>query len=211
MTVDKKEKVKYGDIEVTYKASLNGGGTTFGQEFVGVVQDKIGKVGHIYEFCSGPGFIGFSLMAAGLCDRLTLADINPAAVEICKETVANNGLTDRVSVYQSDCLNDIPESEKWDLVVSNPPHWPEYDDIHGTDIRRFDIDLKIHDRFYNDIGKFMNPGGQILMQENCQATVADDFGAMIKANGLEVVDEFKADPQSHFYFLLINALKEVGK
>ena len=34
-----------------------------------------------------------------------------------------NGLQDRVRVYLSDGLNGIPSSEKWDLVVSNPPHF----------------------------------------------------------------------------------------
>jgi 16S rRNA G1207 methylase RsmC len=60
-------------------------------------------------------------MANGFCKTLCLADINPEAVEACRRTVADNRLEARVSVYASNNLRDIPDGEKWDLVVSNPP------------------------------------------------------------------------------------------
>ena len=199
--LDEKSQVTYGDIRIIYKPSLDGGGRTFGQEFLPVVRDKFDRLEHIFEFCAGPGFIGFSLLAHELCDRLTLADINPAAVTVCRDTVADNQLQDRVQVYQSDALADIPLTEQWDLVVSNPPHWPEYDDVHGMDIRRFDIDLQIHQRFYRDIGKYLKPDGSILLQENGQATRVENFQDMIERNGLRIVEVFQADPESRFYFI----------
>src|SRR5579862_3880812 len=71
-------RVKYRDIVVSYLPELDGGGHTFGQQYLDVVRSKVGPVGHAFEYCAGPGFIGFSLLAHGLCDRLTLADVNPA-------------------------------------------------------------------------------------------------------------------------------------
>jgi methylase of polypeptide subunit release factors len=195
------EEIKYQDITVAFKASLNGGGTTFGQEYLDVVREKFGPVDHLYEFCCGPGFIGFSLMAHDLCKKLTLSDINPDAIAVCNETINNNNLQNEVFTYVSNCLDEIPPSEKWDLVVSNPPHWPQYDDIHGTDIRRFDIDLNIHKKFYRDIPKYLKPDGSILLQENGQATSVDDFTQMIEENGLQILDVFKAVPDSRFYFI----------
>jgi 16S rRNA G1207 methylase RsmC len=121
-------KIRYRDIVVSYQPILDGGGMDFGQEFIWVVEKKFGRVGRLFEFCAGPGFIGFSLLAHGLCDRLTLADINPEAVDACRATVAENGLESRVSVYQSACLDSIPQGEAWDLVVSNPPHWRSGED-----------------------------------------------------------------------------------
>ena len=113
--------INYQDIEVSYTWNLNGGGLILAYEFVHLVSQKIGKVRHIFEYCSGPGFIGFSLLANNLCDQLTLADINPRAIDTIKETIKNNHLQDKVSVYQSDCLDSIPDNEQWDLVVGNPP------------------------------------------------------------------------------------------
>ncbi len=88
----------------------------FGQTYVPIVRELFGKVGRAYEFCAGPGFIGFSLLAAGLCDSLCLSDINREAVEIAMETVRRNNLEDRVSVYVSDALDAVPPHERWDLA-----------------------------------------------------------------------------------------------
>jgi len=46
-----------------------------------------------------------------LCERLTVADINPAAVRPAGRRLRENGLESKVAVYQSDCLDNIPSSE----------------------------------------------------------------------------------------------------
>ena len=112
-------KMKLKGLEISYLPELDGGGGVFGQQVIKAVADRIGKVEHAYEFCAGPGFIGFSLLAHGLCERLTLADINPVAVRACETTIRENGLGSRVSLYQSDCLDGIPDTERWDFVVRN--------------------------------------------------------------------------------------------
>jgi methylase of polypeptide subunit release factors len=194
--------VRYKDITVSYLSRLDGGGMGFGQEFIRVAREKIGKVDHIFEFCSGPGFIGFSLLAHNLCEKLTLADVNPDAVTVCKETISKNNLQGRVSVYLSDCLDQVPEDEKWDLVVGNPPHWPSSDEKYHEDITMFDPDLIIHKKFYKDIHKFLKPNGSVLLQENERATSAENFTQMIRGNGLEIIDVFKAKPLSLFECVL---------
>jgi methylase of polypeptide subunit release factors len=188
--------VEYKKIRVSYQPNLDGGGMDFGQEFIWVLEEKFGRVGHLFEFCAGPGFIGFSLLAHGLCERLTVADINPEAVEACRLTVRENGLESKVAVYQSDCLDDIPLSEKWDLVVSNPPDWRSGEDAYVRDKRMWDPDLRIHHKFYRSIRPYLKPGGAILMQENGSATKAEDFRQMIEGNGLVLTEEFKAKPIS---------------
>ena len=194
--------VRYKNIEVNYSPDLDGGGMGFGQEFPRVIKEKMGKTAHIFEFCAGPGFIGFSLLAKGLCEKLTLADISPEAVKACEETIKKNNLQEKVSVYLSDCLDSIPETEKWDLVVGNPPHWPSSEDWYHADIKRFDPGLKIHKRFYKDIHKFLKPNGSILFQENGRATTAEDFAPIIAESGLEIIDTFRAKPASFFQTLL---------
>src|ERR1700722_11888610 len=155
-------KMKLKGLEISYLPELDGGGGVFGQQVIKAVADRIGKVEHAYEFCAGPGFIGFSLLAHGLCERLTLADINPVAVRACETTIRENGLGSRVSLYQSDCLAGIPATERWDFVVSNPPHVPGDEEGYRKDKRLVDPSLSIHQRFYRDIGRFMKPGGSIL-------------------------------------------------
>ena len=83
------------------------------------------KQARTFEWCAGPGFIGFRLLGAGLTETLCLADINPQAVAACRRSIKDNALAARVNVYQSDNLANIPQSEQWDLVVGNPPWWSD--------------------------------------------------------------------------------------
>ena len=99
------------------------------------------KQKRVFEWCCGPGFIGFSMLGNGFCETLCLSDINPKAVASCHHTVRVNKLSDRVSAYQSDNLKGIPRSEIWNLIVSNPPH---FIDQYEGDIRAHDPEWLIH-------------------------------------------------------------------
>ena len=188
--------VRYKHITVSFLPYLDGGGRGFGQEFIRVVKEKIGPVHHVFEYCAGPAFIGFSLLAHGLCRKLTLADINPDAVTSCQKTIKVNSLENVVSIYLSDGLEGIPATEQWDLVVSNPPHWPSSYEQYLENIRNFDPDLMVHKKFYASIRKFLTPQGSILFQECEDATTVEDFRPMIESNDLRITEVFKARPLS---------------
>jgi predicted RNA methylase len=160
---------------------------------VRVVRERFGRVGHVFELCSGPGFIGFSLLAHGLCDKLTLSDINPAAIAACTTTIRENRLAHRVTAVVSDGLTGIGADARFDLVVCNPPHYDGSDDDYRKSRRLVDPGFVIHRSVYAAIGHHLNPGGAVLFQENGQATCAEQFADMIAAGGLEWVDAFTAD------------------
>jgi SAM-dependent methyltransferase len=182
----------FNGIGVRYTWDLNGGGIIFAHEFVRIIRNKIGKVGTVFEYGAGPGFIGFSLLANGLCDQLVLADVNPKAIEAIKETIKQNNLKDKVRVYLSDCLDSIPKTERWDLVVSNPPWAITPRGISA--IRVYDPGGSVHDKFYRDIGKFLDEDGSILFIEGGEYTRVGHFQGMIDKNGLKVVESFPAVP-----------------
>jgi len=155
-----------------------------GQAFVPVVRELFGKVGRAYEFCAGPGFIGFSLLAAGLCDSLCLSDVNPEAVELAMETVRRNRLQDRVSVYRSADLDAVPADERWDLVVANPPH---FRDRYANSLRHHDPDWRCHASFYARVAGYLNPGASLLVLENYEGSHEGDFASMLSEGGLQSV------------------------
>ena len=186
------EKIKYRDIAVNDVWKLWGGGSTFGQEFIGVVKEKIGKVKHICEFGSGPGYIGFSLIANNLCDKLTLIDVNPEAIELCRKTIRENNLEDKVSVYVSDCFDGVPSTEKFDLIFSTPPHFPAGVEEARTDIRRYDPDLMIHRKYYKSLATHLTPNGSSLFQERKLATTIFSFKQMIEESNLIIAGVFNA-------------------
>jgi 16S rRNA G966 N2-methylase RsmD len=178
--------VAYGGIRVHYKKHLDGGGTYFGQDFIPFFKTRgLPKQGRAFEWCAGPGFIGFSLMAHGFCETLCLSDINPEAVEACRRTVADNALEKRVSVYHSDNLKDLPASEQWDLVVANPPHFD--DSYFAEELRAHDPHWRIHREFLAQVGAHLKPSGVIVLQENNHGSTAETFREMIGQSGLQIV------------------------
>ena len=172
----------YGKIKVYYLPHLESGGNTFGQDYLPVVRKLFRKVNHACEFGAGPGFIGFSLLAHGLCKKLTLVEINPEAVKVAKETIKRNRLQGKVSVYLSDGLSKVPAREKWDLVVSNPPHFNGKEKNYLEDLRVYDPSWRIHERFYQGIGKHLNEGGSVLFYENIYGARPSFWEKMIRKN-----------------------------
>jgi 16S rRNA G966 N2-methylase RsmD len=194
---------RYGQISVYYKKHLDGGGSSFGQGYIPFLKSRgMPKQPRVFEWCSGPAFIGFSILAHGLCDTLCLADINEQAVEACRRTIRANGLAERVSLYQSDNLHSIPPSEQWDLVVGNPPF---YNEARPWCIRSHDKDWSIHRRFFADVGRFLKPGGVILLQEANDASTPENFREMIHDAGLSVVltHNVKPSDMSHYYLGIV--------
>jgi predicted RNA methylase len=195
-------QVTYGDVRVHYKRYLDGGGSSFGQEYIPFLHDRAApRQGRVFEWCCGPGFIGFSLLGFGLCDTLCLADINPQAVTACRRTIVKGGLSGRVKVYQSDNLANIPRSEQWDLVVGNPPHF----DRAGDDLRFWDEGWRIHRQFFGSVNAFLKPGGLILLQENNHGSTAETFREMIEQAELSIVHvhncETRVTPYQRLYLL----------
>ncbi|MET0646179.1 MAG: tRNA (adenine(22)-N(1))-methyltransferase TrmK [Pyrinomonadaceae bacterium] len=182
---------KYGDISVYWKPSLDGGGRSFGQHFVPVVRNLVGRVHRIFDFGAGAGFIGFSLLANGLCETLCLSDVNPDAVEAAAKTVKENGLGDRVTVYLSDGLEGIPEHERWDLVVGNPPHFGGAEGAERrADIIQFDPGWHIHEALYGKVSRFLRPHGSVMLLENYSGSDESVFAPFLQRGGLELIKSF---------------------
>lgn len=173
-------------LKVAWRQELEGGGRGFGQDFVPLVEHTFGHVGRVFEMCAGPGYVGLSLLANGLCDHLVFGDINPAAIEVLHETVRMNGLEDRVTIYESDALESIPSHERWDLVVVNPPHFPDQVGKNSSLVLT-DPEWDLHRRFFRDVGAFLNPGGSALLLESTEGSSPDDFLPMIAEGGLSHV------------------------
>jgi Methyltransferase small domain len=150
-------------IRVNYLHRLDGGGTAFGQDYIPYLRNRgMPRQARTFEWCAGPGFIGFSLLGCCLTETLCLADINPDAVRACRRSINDNKLAGRVDVYRSDNLADIPSFEKWDIVVGNPPHFP---DERVGNLLLYDPGWRIHREFFSQVGAHLKPGGVIVLQE----------------------------------------------
>jgi hypothetical protein len=206
---------RHNDLQVYYYPELDGGGTILADSFVTFVTELAPgkKYNKIFEWGCGPGFIGFALLAEGMCQRLCLSDINPVAIECVRRTIAENDLQDQVSCYVSDNFNSIPLDERFDLVVTNPPNFFAINPKHflydsfKDDLRPNDPGWQIHKSFYANVGKYLNRGALLCVSEVepfksrvCiprsepepwdirPGSPLEDFKSMIQAGGLTYLD-----------------------
>lgn len=188
---------RVNDIVVFYDSCMDGGGPRFGQDYLSVIRRKYpGRTfKHCYEWCSGPGFIGFALFAHGLVHKLTVSDCyEPAINGAVATTIAMNHLDDYVDAYLADSLSLLPKDLKFDLVVANPPHYLE---CPGDDnYQRIAVDLgwRAHRDFFAHIGQHLTEDGVILLQENRAGSLngVEDFREMIEHNGLYITDHYNS-------------------
>jgi hypothetical protein len=173
----------YDGIAVFDRPEQHRGGMAFGRDFPRVLNELgVRRCRRLFEFCAGPGYIGYSLLAAGWCETLALSDVEPGAIASARHTAAYNDLEGRVSAYVSDALDQIPETERWDVVVANPPHFlPDRRKPH--DMQVFDPDWSLHRRFYGSVERHMRPGGLVILVENRAGSDPDAFAEMIRAGG----------------------------
>lgn len=193
-------------ITVLYTDETDGGGTGFGQDYIPALKRKYPdkKFSRTVEWCSGPGFIGFSLLSHKLCDTLCLTDLYDPAIELAKTTAINNDCAEQVTTYLLKDLSLLPSHEQFDLVVSNPPHFNnKVSRLVNTNRICSDINWEAHKNFFNNIKSHLAPDGIILLQENYEGSTPDSFKPFIEDAGLQITDCFNS--VGTFYFLEIKS------
>ena len=197
-----------GGITVSYTDDLDGGGQDFGKQYLPFVRDQFPDAAAVLEWCSGPGFIGFSLLGHGLCESLALADINPDAISACDDTITRNNLANTATAYLSDCFESIPAHRAWDLIVGNPPHVnttpPGETEFqrHKPQVIYLDQDWAIHRRFYAQARRHLAPGGSVVLQEKYRFARPEVFFPMIESGGLRVHEVVTCPPPHEEYYFL---------
>ena len=85
--------------------------------------------------------------------------------------------------------------ERWDLVVSNLPHFKGSAEERSKDIDglvRIDPCWGIHEQFYKDISHFLSLAGSVLFVENANGSNLALWRKMIESSGLQFVGSFSA-------------------
>ncbi|MDQ4142403.1 MAG: methyltransferase [Actinomycetota bacterium] len=229
--------VAFNKLSVSYLDDLDGGGIWLAKDFLRFVKalksafSIPGKFRRVFEWCSGPGFIGFALLGEGLCDALCLADINPLAIDCVRDTISNNKLEGQVTAYVSDNFKSIPREEQFDLVVANPPNYfsinprhPSYNQVKD-DLRPNDPGWRVHRDFYASVRNHLLDGALLVISEvdprkskvflRSNEPVYDirprpaltDFKAMIMAGGLDYVGAFPYKKEERFELAMVVSRK----
>jgi UDPglucose 6-dehydrogenase len=169
-----------GGIFVKYPRKLDGGGLNFKDDLLEVIQ-RTGQRSYnkCFEWCAGFGVLGFEILGMGIANRLVVSDSYKEAVDNCLNTAKLNNLSNYVTGYHTDKIADIPLTEKWDLVVSNPPHVWNMDEflkemqskesspkaIQNSARLCVDENLKAHREFFENIEKHLHSNSDIYLIE----------------------------------------------
>ena len=187
------------DITVTFPIHLDGGGMEMKDELIAAILNTGRKYNKCYEWCCGFGILGYEVYGKGLAENLVFTDYYDIAVKNCLNTAYANGLSDRVKGYVTPAVKNIPEYEKFDLVISNPPHMFSrqcYDDefrngpdsfLENTARLLVDDNYGIHKEFFANIRKNLTDDADLFIIES---TVPVILKEIIEQNGFYIVEEY---------------------
>ena len=82
-----------------------------------------GQLRRAVDVGTGSGCLAIALAHPHPDVEVDALDISAPALALARRNVARHGLTDRVSVLESDLLSAVP-SRRYDLILSNPPYVP---------------------------------------------------------------------------------------
>lgn len=199
------------DFAVYYTNETNGGGNGIGDEYFDLIMQRYPDrtFDRALEWCAGPGFIGYGLLSLDLCKHISFNEIfQPALDMLALSKLRNPEFSDNINIYPGSTLDLIPQDEKFDLVVANPPHFLSNADAgmklgyhrqgmtvsgHLSEIL-VDANWEAHENFYNKIKSRLSKDGIILIQENQSGSTrrSSDFKVMIENAGLVITDEFNS-------------------
>jgi methylase of polypeptide subunit release factors len=201
------------DLSVFYEKRFDGGGTTFGFNAVtkSDIINKIQDQGDVLEICSGPGFIGYTLLKYNKANRLVLSDINPEVRDGIETTNRFNNL--KVEFIQSDCFDSMEGSNKFDTIVSNPPHFkterPNGYRSSEEKLISLDYDMQFHKKFFESAHRYLNPNGKIVLIENCDGVTEEDIRVLSYLHfSVESVDydSYGWEGKSTFYTIILKLI-----
>lgn len=145
---------------------------TLVMQAIDVLKRKPDAVG--LDLGTGSGCIAVSLTHLEPRTRFTAVDISPDALEVAHRNAAKHGVAGRIDFRRGDLFGALTESDRFDLILSNPPYIPP------TEISELAIEVRDHEprialdggpdglAFYRriaaDAGRFLNPGGRVLVE-----------------------------------------------
>jgi UDPglucose 6-dehydrogenase len=190
---------------ISFSHLLDGGGASCSEDIVNVIkQIKPEGYDNTLEWCSGMGAIGFDILGHKLSKRVVFQDKIPFAEDCIIKNAMNNDLliAGKVKFVLANRIGGLPEREKFDLVVANPPHVSDYfeflknSQMQNSSFKAFlssarmcvDHGYGAHKEFFMNIKKYLNDDADILLVENHENPM---FKHWAYQNGLYFVDAYK--------------------
>ena len=168
---------------------------TLVEEAIQVMRPKM----KILDMCTGSGCIVLSILK--MCrEKYYMTELQGSGADVSEEALKvarENGRRLEVPVtwIQSDLFAKIPEEEKYDVIVSNPPY------IETAVIDTLQEEVRLHDpyialdgkedglyfyrRIISEAGKYLKPQGKLMFEIGCDQ--AEAVEELMKNAGYEQI------------------------
>ena len=159
---------------------------------------NVNKNDMVLDLCTGCGILG--IIAAEKAYKVICSDISPIAVECTKENIKNNGLDNKVEVRQGDLFDPIKNSEKFDLILFNPPYLPSEDLDEKKDWLHKAWNggkngRDLIDRFLNKFDIFLKTDGRVQMIQTSLSNYPETV-KILQKRGFKV----KIEAEKNFFY-----------
>lgn len=159
-----------------------------------VLREQKDRRKSVLDLCTGSGCIALSLAVKGGYERVTASDLSPEALQVAEKNAENllkgwsaempdrakdspkPGERDGRPVFllrRGDLFDALPQGEKYDILVSNPPYIPTgvIEELQ-PEVRREPVlaldgtadGLAFYRRIAGEAGRWLNPGGTVYLE-----------------------------------------------
>ena len=162
----------------------------------------------VLDICAGAGAVGFPLLCEKGVRSVMFVDVSYQAIHSIRETARLNKIQN-IQTLLSEGLKSLPTSEKFDVIVANPPMdghrlTPTLISLAGGD-----PGFTFHRQFFKEVHNYLKEDGRICFVEDNCFTTPSQFKEMVGSNPcLEFV---KSEWLDRRYFIILVTLKEVMK
>lgn len=143
----------------------------------------------VLEIGTGSGLLALCCLKAK-AKKVIATDVNDSAIKNANHNAAQLGLAERLEtrlVPLDDCsaFSVIKESEKFDLIVSNPP-WVNQRPASIDEYALYDEDFGLMKSLFEGLEQHLKPGGRVLLAYGCVDAIRS-LEKLAKVHGFEYI------------------------
>ncbi|MBR5506983.1 MAG: peptide chain release factor N(5)-glutamine methyltransferase [Clostridia bacterium] len=139
-----------------------------------IIEKYRNRAPKILDLCTGSGAVAISLAKYIVNSQITATDISKDALEVAERNAKKHNVDQRIDFLVKDALKDYEFSDKFDIVVSNPPYI-ETSVISSLmkDVSEYEPKLALdggedglifYKKTVNNIRKILKPGGELVFE-----------------------------------------------
>lgn len=139
-----------------------------------IIEKYRNRAPKILDLCTGSGAVAISLAKYIVNSQITATDISKDALEVAERNAKKHNVDQRIDFLVKDALKDYDFSDKFDIVVSNPPYI-ETSVISSLmkDVSEYEPKLALdggedglifYKKTVNNIRKILKPGGELVFE-----------------------------------------------